>query len=93
MEVLQIASTKFFYGIIVRMYREQGGRHNLPHIHAEFSGEEIVIALNGTILEGEIPRGKLKLLEAWMEIHQEELQANWTLLSNGEQFFRIEPLK
>ena len=31
-----------FYGIIVRMYREQGGKHNMPHIHAEYSGEEIV---------------------------------------------------
>ena len=52
-----------------------------------------MIALDGTVLEGELPRGKMKLLEAWMEIHREELEANWTLLSNGEQFFRIEPLK
>ena len=27
-----------FYGIIVRMYREMGGKHNMPHIHAEYSG-------------------------------------------------------
>ena len=65
----------------------------MPHIHVEFSGEEMVIALDGTIVEGSIPRGKLKLVEAWMEIHREELEANWTLLSNGEQFFRIDPLK
>lgn len=71
-----------FYGIIVRMYREQGGKHNMPHIHAEYSGEEIVMALDGTILEGGFPKNKLKLLEA-----------NWKLLSNGEQFFRIDPLK
>ena len=82
-----------FYGIIVRMYRETGGRHNLPHIHAEFSGDEVVIALDGTVLEGEIPKGKMKLLEAWMEIHHDDLEANWKLLSNGEQFFRIDPLK
>ena len=82
-----------FYGIIVRMYREVGGRHNLPHIHAEYAGDEIVIALDGTILEGEFPKGKLKLLEAWMEIHREDLEANWKLLSNGEQFFRIDPLR
>lgn len=82
-----------FYGIIVRMYREVGGRHNLPHIHAEYAGEEIVIALDGTILEGTIPKGKLKLLEAWMEIHHEDLEANWKLLSNGDQFFRIDPLR
>lgn len=82
-----------FYGIIVRMYREVGGRHNLPHIHAEYAGEEIVIALDGTILEGTIPKGKMKLLEAWMEIHHEDLEANWKLLSNGDQFFRIDPLR
>lgn len=82
-----------FFGIIVRMYREVGGKHNMPHIHAEYSGDEIVIALDGTILEGEIPKSRLKLLEAWMEIHREDLEANWKLLSNGEQFFRIDPLK
>lgn len=82
-----------FYGIIVRMYKESGERHNLPHIHAEYSGEEIVVALDGTILEGDFPKGKLKLLEAWMEIHREDLEVNWKLLSRGEQFFRIDPLK
>lgn len=84
-----------FYGIIVRMYHEQGGKHNIPHIHAEYSGMEIVVALDGTILEGEkgFPKNKLKMLEVWMDIHQEDLVANWQLLSNGEQFFRIDPLK
>ena len=38
----------------------------MPHIHAEFSGEEIVMALDGTVLEGSIPRNKRKLLEAWL---------------------------
>ena len=82
-----------FYGIIVRMYKEVGGKHNMPHIHAEYSGEEIVFALDGTILEGAIAKNKLKLLEAWMEIHKEDLAANWKLLSDGEQFYKTEPLK
>ena len=82
-----------FYGIIVRMYKESDERHNLPHIHAEYSGEEILVALDGSFIEGSFSTGKLKLLEAWMEIHKEELEANWKLLSNGEQFFRIDPLK
>lgn len=82
-----------FFGIIVRMYKEVGGRHNMPHIHAEYSGEEVVVALDGTVLEGSFPKNKLKLLDAWMEIHREDLEANWSLLSNGEQFFRIDPLK
>lgn len=45
------------------------------------------------LLEGSFPRNKMKLLDAWMEIHREDLEANWKLLSNGEQFFRIDPLK
>ncbi len=82
-----------FFGIIVRMYREAGGKHNTPHVHAEYSGDEVVVALDGTVLEGGIPKNKLKLLEAWMEIHREDLEVNWKLLSCGEQFFRIDPLR
>ena len=82
-----------FYGIIIRMYNEKGGKHNKPHIHAEYQGEELVIALDGEILEGSIPKNKLKLLEAWMEIHKDELEANWKLLSAGERFYKIEPLR
>lgn len=82
-----------FFGIIVRMYREVGGKHNMPHIHAEYSSDEVVVSLDGMVLEGFIPKSKMKLLDAWMEIHREDLEANWKLLSNGEQFFRIDPLK
>lgn len=82
-----------FFGIIVRMYKENSGKHKMPHIHAEYSGNEVVVALDGTVLEGEIPKAKMKLLDAWMEIHREDLEANWTLLSSGDQFFRIDPLK
>ena len=53
-----------FFGIIVRMYLENGGRHNMPHIHAEYSGEEVVVTLDGEVIEGKISRNKMKLLEA-----------------------------
>lgn len=82
-----------FFGIIVRMYREIGGRHNLPHVHAEYSGQEVAVSLDGTVLEGSIPRNKMRLLLAWIEIHREELEANWPLLGRGEQCFRIDPLE
>ena len=82
-----------FYGIIVRMYKELGERHNYPHIHAEYAGQEVVVTFDGIVLEGAIPPGKLKLLKAWVEIHKEDLEANWSLLEKGEQFFRIDPLR
>lgn len=86
-------TVSMFYGIIVRMYAEHGVQHNLPHLHAGFSGQEVVLDLNGNVIEGEIPNGKMKLLLAWMEIHRDELEANWKLLCDGEPAFKIEPLK
>ena len=86
-------SISLFYGITIYMYCEKGGKHKQPHIHAVYSGEEVAVALDGEIIEGSIPQNKMKLVLAWMEIHYEDLEANWKLLSNGEQHFRIEPLK
>lgn len=87
------AGVEYVFGIVVYMYRELGGKHKLPHVHAMFSGDEIVVSLEGEIFEGSIPKSKLKLLLAWMEIHKDELRANWDLLSAGEQSFRIDPLR
>lgn len=63
-----------------------------PHFHAEYQDDEVVISLNGEVLEGGIPNKKLKLVLAWAEIHDDELLANWKLLSEGKEYFKIEPL-
>ena len=44
-------------------------------------------------MEGSLRRAKLKLVQAWIEIHQEELMADWELAVNGQQVFKIDPLK
>ena len=82
-----------FYGIIVRMQSEKGGKHNRPHIHAIYGDDEIVVSVEGEILEGNFPNKQLKLLLAWIAIHEDELRANWSMLSEGEGYFKIEPLK
>lgn len=82
-----------FYGIIIRMQSERGGKHHLPHIHVICSDKESVFTLDGEQIDGEIPSNKKKLVEAWIEIHREDLEANWKLLNEGEQAFRIEPLR
>ena len=48
-----------FYGIIVRMYKEVGTKHKVAHIHAEYSGDEVVVSLDGDVLEGAIPKNKV----------------------------------
>lgn len=82
-----------FYGIIVRMYSEANSSHHEPHIHVEYAGQNAVIALDGHVISGKIPENKLKMVQVWMDIHQEDLQADWSLLSSGEAAFKIEPLK
>ena len=82
-----------FYGIIVRMQSESGGRHHIPHIHCLYGDCEIVVSLNGEILEGEFPAKQWELLSAWIAIHEEELKANWKILSEGGEFFKIKPLR
>ena len=82
-----------FYGIIIRMQSEKGGKHHLPHIHVICGNDESIFSLDGEIIEGTISASKRKLVEAWIEIHKEELMADWKLLDEGEQFFKIEPLK
>ena len=59
-----------FFGIVVKMYAESGTQHNLPHIHAEYQGAKVVVDLDGNVIEGKFPGSKMRLLLAWIEIHQ-----------------------
>jgi hypothetical protein len=83
-----------FYGLIVYMYYMDNKQHNLPHIHVKYQGDEVIVAIpDGKILEGNIPPAKLKLLFAWIEIHQDVLIADRELAVSGEQPYKIDPLK
>ncbi len=87
------ADVIYVFGIIIRIQSERGGKYHKPHIHCIYNEYEIVIALDGEILEGSMPDNKLSLIRAWMVIHEEELKANWDLLFSGDGFFRIDPLR
>ncbi len=83
-----------FYGVIVLMYFFDNKQHNHPHIHARYQDEEAVIGIqDGILLAGALPSGKLKLVQAWVEIHREELMADWQLAVEGQEVFKIEPLR
>ena len=79
-----------FYGIIIYMWSR--GEHNPPHIHAEYAEYDAVFDFNGKMLTGKFPKGKKKLVVAWIEIHKEELAANWKLASSNQNTFMIQPL-
>lgn len=83
-----------FYGLIVSMYYLDTKQHKLPHIHVKYAEAEAVYQIpEGDLLEGKLPSNKEKLVKAWIEIHKEDLMANWQLAVTGNKVFTIDPLK
>lgn len=76
------------------MYFRDNRRHHLPHIHVRYQGEEAAVAIDdGSLFDGTLPPKQLKMVQAWIEIHKEELLVNWGLAVNGDEPFRIAPLQ
>ena len=83
-----------FYGIIIRMLFMDTQQHHLPHLHVEYQGKQAVISIpDGNLMEGDLPTKKLRMVQAWIAIHEEELMADWALAANGEPVFPIDPLR
>ncbi len=82
-----------FYGIIIRMYMEAGGQHHSPHFHAYY-GDEVAIYTVSPIelIAGLLPRRQQRFVEAWAELHEEELLVAWQLLQAGQLPVPIAPL-
>ena len=81
-----------FYSILIHMFCEVNERHNEKHIHIRYNEYKAVYSLQGKLLEGKLPVKKQKLVEAWIIIHQKELEKLWDNLINGENFYKIKPL-
>lgn len=82
-----------FYGILIRMFFRDIEKHQLAHIHAEYQGQVAVYSIpDGTVLAGALPSSKHKLVVAWIEIHQDDLRADWDLAVNGKTPFPIKGL-
>ena len=83
-----------FYGILILMYFYDNKKHNRPHLHAEYAEYEASIAIDdGSVIRGSLPSSKLKIVQAWIEIHREDLLADWKLAFAGEPVFKIAPLQ
>ena len=80
-----------FFGLIIRMYYKD---HQPPHIHVQYQSYNAVVdILTGNVTEGDLPIRQLRFVQAWVEIHKDDLAANWELCRNGEEPFKIMPLK
>jgi hypothetical protein len=83
-----------FYGIIVRMYAEPFARHHRPHFHVDYQDASAVYALDPIeLMAGTLPTRQRRLIEAWAELHADELMQDWRLLQAGRPPQPIAPLQ
>jgi Domain of unknown function (DUF4160) len=79
-----------FYGIVIVMYFDD---HPPPHFHARFGEFEAQIAIGSAeVLHGSLPRRALALTREWVELHRDELAADWELARLGQPLAIIDPL-
>ena len=83
-----------FYGIQIMMYFYDNEKHKIPHIHAEYQDFNASFSINdGTILAGKFPNKQTRIIQAWIEIHKDDLLIDWKLAVDGKEPLKIEPLR
>jgi len=83
-----------FFGIIIRMYMEPNVPHHHPPFHAYYLTERAIYGIEAIeLIAGSLPKRQQRLVEAWAELHQNELLADWKRLQAGHAPLPIDPLK
>ena len=69
------------------------GDHAPPHFHARYGGDEALIVIgSGDVIAGALPRRALAFVREWLELHRDELLANWSRAQARQPLERIDPL-
>lgn len=82
-----------FYGITISMFFNDNDKHHIPHVHIQYAENNATFDLKGNLIAGVIPNKQRKLVEAWIEIHNQELNDLWNAIQKGAETFKIEPLR
>ena len=76
------------------MFVEVGESHHIPHFHAYYQEDIAVFSIDPIeLISGRLPKRQQRFVEAWAELHQAELLADWQRLQAGRSPLPIEPLK
>jgi hypothetical protein len=63
------------FGVRIIIYPKD---HLPPHLHAKFAEHEAMISiLTGDLLEGSLPRAKLKAVQEWLARHRAQVAYIW----------------
>lgn len=76
------------------MYSEPDVPHHMPHFHVYYQSTAAIYSIASIeLVEGTLPKRQQRLVEAWAELHQDELLADWQRLHAGQTPLPIDPLK
>ncbi len=81
-----------FYNIVIKMLYNDDSQHHKPHIHVFFAEYEASVGIDGNLLAGSLPVKQLRLVQAWVTIHEDELYAEWNKAVKGIPTGKLEPL-
>jgi hypothetical protein len=63
------------FGVRIIIYPKD---HLPPHLHAKFAEHEAMISIaTGDLLEGSLPRAKLRAVREWLARHREQVAYIW----------------
>ncbi len=79
-----------FLGIAIAiLYRD----HDPPHFHATYGEYEITVGIRDGVVTGRFPRRGLAHVLEWLDLHRDELAANWDRARAREPLVPIAPLE
>lgn len=55
-----------FLGIVIMMYYRD---YNPPHFHTKYGDYEIIVSIEGKVLEGKFAKRALQLVIEWLNLH------------------------
>lgn len=73
---------------------EASAPHHRPHFHVYYQNAEAIYGIDEIeLISGSLPKRQKRLVEAWAELHQQELLDDWKRLQRGQPPLPIDPLK
>jgi integrase len=84
-----------YYGVVLAFCRVRESTPSYPYLHARCHDGAVALfsITENTLVAGTLPFAKQVLVQAWIEIHREELIASWENGKASGDYFRIDPLR
>jgi len=73
---------------------EPHSKHHRPHFHAYYQEQIAIFGIDEIeMISGYLSKRQKRLVEAWVELHQDELLEDWKLLQAGKSPVPVKPLR